>query len=109
MVLEGAWRAVLFWRHIPLDRGGRGDGLCAAIGSATRHAELRRICQEGPVARPALNGDEWLGAECASLGEVGPRGDFSWASGRWKGHAGESAGRKVRRTASFDRRHAARE
>src|SRR6266481_7117382 len=54
MVLEGAWRAVLFWRHIPLDCGGRGDGLCAAIGSATRHAELRRICQEGPVARPPL-------------------------------------------------------
>src|SRR5258708_12713128 len=54
MVLEGAWRAVLFWAHISLDRGGRGDGLCPATGSATRHAELRRICQEGPVARPAL-------------------------------------------------------
>src|SRR5260370_41221655 len=54
MVLEGAWRAVLFWRRIPLDRGGRGDGLCPATGCASRHAELRRICQDGPVARPGL-------------------------------------------------------
>src|SRR6266850_527594 len=54
MVSEGLGRAVLFRRNVALDRGGRGHGYGAAAGGAAGHAELRRICAEGPVARPAV-------------------------------------------------------
>src|SRR6202521_2594013 len=54
MVPEGLGRAVLFRGNVALDRGGRGHGYGAAVGSTTGHAELRRVCAEGPVARPAV-------------------------------------------------------
>src|SRR6202140_1791811 len=54
MVPEGLGRAVLFRGNVALDRGGRGHGYGAAVGSTTGHAELRRVCSEGPVARPAV-------------------------------------------------------
>src|SRR5216684_6361799 len=54
MVFEGLGRAVLFWRNVALDRGGRGHGYGAAVGGTAGHAELRRVCAEGPVARPAV-------------------------------------------------------
>src|SRR5256884_3998808 len=54
MVSEGLGRAVLFRGNVALDRGGRGHGYGAAVGSAAGHAELRRVCTEGPVARPAV-------------------------------------------------------
>src|SRR6266853_6302898 len=54
MVSEGPGRAVLFRGNVALDRGGRGHGYGAAVGSTTGHAELRRVCAEGPVARPAV-------------------------------------------------------
>src|SRR6266849_2713368 len=54
MVSEGLGRAVLFRGNVALDRGGRGHGYGAAVGSTTGHAELRRVCAEGPVARPAV-------------------------------------------------------
>src|ERR1700731_5299548 len=54
MVSEGLGRAVLFRWNVALDRGGRGHGYGAAIGSTTGHAQLRRVCAEGPVARPAV-------------------------------------------------------
>src|SRR5258708_4872566 len=54
MVSEGLGRAVLFRRNVALDRGGRGHGYGAAAGGAAGHAELRRVCAEGPVARPAV-------------------------------------------------------
>src|SRR5258708_8912275 len=54
MVSEGLGRAVLFRRNGALDRGGRGHGYGAAAGGAAGHAELRRVCAEGPVARPAV-------------------------------------------------------
>ena len=47
-------RAVLFWRHFAPDRGRRGHGHRAAAGSATGHAQLRRLCSKGPVAWPAV-------------------------------------------------------
>src|SRR5258707_14375381 len=60
MVSEGLGRAVLFRGNVALDRGGRGHGYGAAVGSTTGHAELRRICAEGPVARPAVGEKSWV-------------------------------------------------
>src|SRR5881392_3769183 len=54
MVSEGLERTVLFRGNVALDRGGRGHGYGSAVGSTTGHAELRRVCAEGPVARPAV-------------------------------------------------------
>src|SRR6267143_570438 len=54
MVSEGLGRAVLFRGNVALDRGGRGHGYGPAVGGAAGHAELRRVCAEGPVARPAV-------------------------------------------------------
>src|SRR5947208_5645650 len=54
MVSEGLGRAVLFRGNVALDRGGRGHGYGSAVGSTTGHAQLRRVCAEGPVARPAV-------------------------------------------------------
>src|SRR6266850_1059410 len=54
MVSEGLGRAVLFRGNVALDRGGRGHGYGAAAGGTAGHAELRRVCAEGPVARPAV-------------------------------------------------------
>src|SRR5260370_21961933 len=45
---------LLFWWNVALDRGGRGHGYGAAVGSTAGHAELRRVCAERPVARPAV-------------------------------------------------------
>src|SRR6202790_2594348 len=60
MVSEGLGRAVLFRRNVALDRGGRGHGYGAAAGGAAGHAELRRVCAEGPVARPAVMEKSWV-------------------------------------------------
>ncbi len=46
-VLDGLGRAVLFRRHVAADRRGRRDGYGAAARSATRDAELRRVCGQG--------------------------------------------------------------
>src|SRR5467141_4591426 len=54
MVSEGLGRAVLFRGNVALDRSGRGHGYGAAAGGTAGHAELRRVCAEGPVARPAV-------------------------------------------------------
>src|SRR5438045_1647759 len=48
MVSEGLERTVLFRGNVALDRGGRGHGYGSAVGSTTGHAELRRVCAEGP-------------------------------------------------------------
>src|SRR6266480_3579179 len=54
MVSEGLGCAVLFWGNVAPDRRGRGHGYGAAVGGPTGHAQLRRVCAEGPVARPAV-------------------------------------------------------
>src|SRR5467141_3745885 len=54
MVSEGPGRAVLFRWNVALDRCGRGYGYGAAVGGPTGHAQLRRVCAEGPVTRPAV-------------------------------------------------------
>src|SRR5215471_11859736 len=92
VVSQGSEREFLFWWHLIADRGRRGDGYRAAAGSPARYAQLRRFRAEGPDARPAVNEDEWTGARGAAGCGFGPRRDFSRASGRWEGHAGEGAG-----------------
>src|SRR4029077_11782097 len=54
LVIEGPRCAVLFWRHVSLDRCWCGDGHRAAARSTARHAELRRVCSQGAFARPAV-------------------------------------------------------
>src|SRR6201993_4275966 len=75
MDFERAWCGVLFWRYLAPDRGGRGDGYSAAVGSTTRHAQLRGLCAKGPSARPSLR-ESKRGAGRASRGKTRPRGDF---------------------------------
>src|SRR5205085_11043489 len=100
MDFEWSRRSVLFWWNLAADRGRCGHGHRPAVGSAVGHAQLRRICTEGPVSRAAVTPVTWREIRPSDAGpwldrKAQPCGNFSRPSGRRKGHTSERVGAQV--------------